>query len=217
MRAPLILRPVVPVLNDIVDGYLTLAELSEGAFEFLLCLITLTTLPEAQHPLGIERGLASEGAIAGNHLIEVLASNEVIVHILSHLTPDAQLSTLFRTAGLGNTQATVGLTAIGLPFDAQLDALFLLQLDGELIGIGIPGRAPTLRHHFLTVDIHLDVASIIEDELEEIFLTLALTFALAVAGAAFAAQRLDKALVGNIGTSQLEALWQVLNATIIRL
>ena len=88
MRTPLILGPVVPVLHDIVDRDMTLTELREGTLYLLGCLITLATLPEAQHPLGIEGGLTCQRTIAGNHLVEILASDEVIVHILSHLTPD---------------------------------------------------------------------------------------------------------------------------------
>ena len=200
MRTPLILRPVVPVLNDIVDGYLTLAELSQRALHLLRGLIALTTLPEAQHPLGIERCLTGECAIAGDDLIEVLASNEVIVHILGHLAPNGELSALLSTAGLCHSQTTIALAAIGLPLDAQLDSLVLLELDRKLIGIRIPGRAPTLGHHLLAVDIDLDIAGIVKNELEK-----------------RRALGLDEALVGDIGPSQLEALRQILDTTIVGL
>ena len=47
VRTPLILGPVVPVLYDIIDGDMTLTELSEGTLNLILCFVTLTTLPEA--------------------------------------------------------------------------------------------------------------------------------------------------------------------------
>ena len=47
VRAPLILGPVVPILYDIVDRNMTLAELSECTLDLILRLIALTTLPEA--------------------------------------------------------------------------------------------------------------------------------------------------------------------------
>ena len=167
VAAPLILRPVVPVLHDIVNGNVTASELSQRADNLILRLIALPTLPEAQHPLGIERGLARQRAVTADDLVEIVARNEVVVHILSHLAPDAQLFTLCLTARLSHTQAAAGLTAIRTPLDAQLHTLPLLQLTVELIAIRIPGSAPTLSHDLLPIDIHSDVAGIVENELVE--------------------------------------------------
>ena len=64
MAAPLVLGPIVPVLHYVVDGYLSLAELSECAEHFILCLVALSALPEAEHPLGIDGSLACQGAVA---------------------------------------------------------------------------------------------------------------------------------------------------------
>ena len=64
MAAPLILGPVIPVLYDIVDGDMALTELTQCLLYLSGSLITLTTLPEAQHPLRIERGLTRQCAIA---------------------------------------------------------------------------------------------------------------------------------------------------------
>ena len=69
MRAPLILGPVVPVLYDIVDRYMTLAELRQRTLDFILRLVTLTTLPETKHPLWIKRSLTRQRTIAANHVI----------------------------------------------------------------------------------------------------------------------------------------------------
>ena len=98
MAAPLILGPVIPILYDIIDGDMTLTELTQCLLDLSGSLIALTALPEAQHPLRIERGLTRQRTIAGDDLIEVLTSNEVIVHILGHLTPNAQFATILSTA-----------------------------------------------------------------------------------------------------------------------
>ena len=158
MRAPLVLGPVVPVLYDVVDGDVALAELREGAHQLILGLVALTALPEAQHPLGIERGLAGEGAIARDDLVEVVALDEIVVHVLRHLAPNGELLALLLAAGLSDTQTTVGLAPIGTPLDAQLDTTVGLEIDGELIGVGVPGGAPALGHHLTAIDIDLDVA-----------------------------------------------------------
>ena len=158
VRTPLILRPVVPVLHDIVDRNVALAELSQRAFNFIGSLIALAALPEAQHPLGIEAGLSCQRAIAGNHLIEILACNEIIVHILGHLTPYRELLALCLVTRLSHTQTAVSLTTIRTPLYAQLHALALLQLCSKLIAIGVPSCAPTLGHNFLTINIHLHIA-----------------------------------------------------------
>ena len=155
MASPLVLGPVVPVLHDIIDRNMALAELSEGALDFILSLIALTTLPEAQHPLGIKRRLTRECTIARDNLIEILTSDEVVVHILSHLAPHAQLLALSLVAWLRNSQSAISLTTIGAPLYAQLHLLTLLQFGRELIGIGVPSCTPTLRHHLFTIDIHL--------------------------------------------------------------
>ena len=62
-------------------------------------------------------------------------------------------------------QSAIGLAAVRLPLDAQLGALVVRQLDRELIGVGVPGGAPTLGHYLPAVDIHLDIAGIVEHKL----------------------------------------------------
>ena len=197
MTAPLVLGPVVPVLHDVVDGYLSLTELSQRREQLVLCLVALTTLPEAQRPLRVERGLARQRAIARDDLVEVLACNEVVVHVARHLAPDGELALV--GVELGHAQSAIGHVAVGLPLDAQLHAPVLAQHLVEPVGIGIPGCAPTLGHHLLTVDVDLDVASIIEHEL-----------ILLVGGG------LDEALVDHRRAIETEALGQVLDATGLR-
>ena len=192
--APLILLPVVPVLNDVVARNLALAELRQRADNLVGRLITLTALPEAQHPLGIDGSLACQRTVAADDLVGIAAGNEVIVHVLGHLAPDAEL-VLILTNLLGDTQTAIADTAVRLPLDAQLGTASLLEQGHELIGIGVPGRTPTLGHHLLTVDIHLDIAGIVEDEMVDA-----------------AGRSLNEALVGDRGAIELEVLRQVLDA-----
>ena len=60
VTTPLVLGPVVPVLHDVVDGYMTLAELCEGLLDLARGLIAFATLPEAQHPLRVKRCLTRQ-------------------------------------------------------------------------------------------------------------------------------------------------------------
>ena len=205
MAAPLVLRPVVPVLYDIINRNMTLAELSQCFLYLTRSLVALTTLPEAQHPLRIEGCLTCQCTITRNHVVEVLTGNEVVVHITSHLTPDAQLTTLFLTTRLCHTKTTIGLAAIRFPLDTQLSLLAFCQLGGKLIGIGVPGCTPTFRNDLLAVDIHLHVTRIVKNKLIELLLAFALATAL----------RLDKAFVGDIGTLQVKTFGEILDAAIV--
>ena len=87
MTAPLVFLPVEPVLYDIVNWDMSAAELCQRLFYLAGGLIALTTLPESQCPLGIERGTTGQCTITRNHLIHILAGNEIVVHVLCHLTP----------------------------------------------------------------------------------------------------------------------------------
>ncbi len=184
---------------------MTLTEFSKVIFYLLRGLITLATLPEAQHPFWIEGSLTRQSTIATDDFIEVITSNEVIIHVTSHLTPDTQLTAFLLTTGLSYTQATITLSAIGQPFNTQLILHALAYLGGKLISIRIPSCTPTLRHHLLTINIHFDISCIIEDEL--IVDSLACTLA--------AAFRFNETLINHIGSLQIETLRQILDTAII--
>ena len=62
--APGVEFPVVPVLHDIVNRNMALAELSQSLLNLCLRLVSLAALPETEHPLRINRSLARQGAIA---------------------------------------------------------------------------------------------------------------------------------------------------------
>ena len=83
----------------------------------------------------------------------------------------------------------------------------LTYVSRKLIGIGVPGGTPTLRHHFLTVDIHLHITTIIKDKLIVVGLSLAFAAALG----------LDKTLIDDVGTHQIHTLRKILDTAVIRL
>ena len=197
MRAPLVLHPVVPVLHDIVARNLALAELIERADYLIGSLVTFATLPETQHPLRIDGSLARQRTIARDDLVGILARNEVVVHVLCHLTPDGELALVLMR--LDGTQTAIAHVAIGTPFYTELLALTLTHQLAEFIRIGVPGRTPTLGHHLLTAYIYLNISRIIENEV-----------ILAIFGC------LDKALVNHVGTIETNVLRQILDTAKLR-
>ena len=97
--------------------------------------------------------------------------------------------------GRSSPQSAVAHVAVGLPLDAQLLALACPHQLAELIGVGVPGCAPTLRHHLLATYIYFNIAGIVEDEV-----------ILAVD------RRLDKALIDHRRAVERKSLRQVLDA-----
>ena len=176
------------------------AELLHVVLDVLAALIALTALPETEGPLRIKRSLAGKRTVTGNHLIEILTGDEIIVHIRRHLTPDAQLVLLcLRTRSCYAKTAVRNIT-IRLPLDTDRSLYALLDRSFKLIRVRIPGCTPALRHYQFSIDINLHVAGIIEDKLIE-----AVTW------------RFHISLVNHLGTIQGETLWQVLNTTLVGL
>ena len=152
MAPPLVRQPVLPVLDDVVDGNLPLAELRQRAHEFLLRGIALPALPEAEGPLRIQGGLAGEGAVAADDLVIIGARHEVEVQLGLELRPEAQAGLVLRALGHGDLQAEVGNAAVGLP--GHLDRFPFARLEMNLVAeaVGVPGRTPAAGHHFLAAD-----------------------------------------------------------------
>ena len=119
--------------------------------------------------------------------------------------------TLLFAAGLSHTQATVSLATIGAPLDTQLYPTALLQIGGELIGIGVPSRTPALRHYLLTIDIDLDIARVVQDELIVQFTVYSGEWTVSTV------HWLDVAFVNDIGALEVEVLGEVLDAAIVGL
>ena len=153
MASPLVLLPVMPVLDDVVNRNLPLAELRKRAHELVLRGIALAALPEAEGPLRIQRGLAGEGAVAADDLVIVVARHEVEVQLGLEFRPEAQALLLLHALGHGDLQAEVGNTAVGLP--EHLDGLALADLEMDLVAeaVRVPGRTPAAGHHFFSTDL----------------------------------------------------------------
>ena len=193
MRAPLVLHPVVPVLHDVVDRNLALAELYECTYDFIRGLIALAALPEAQRPLWIDGCPACQRTVTSNNLIRILARNEIIVHILCHLRPDAQ--TVLRRIHRG-AQSAVAYPSVRTPLHTKLVTFPLHQTAVELVGIRIPCCTPTFRDDLFAIDIYLNITRIIENKVKRCRLT-----------------GFYKALINNVGTIKHKALGQILNTT----
>src|SRR5574344_794543 len=164
MTAPLVIFPVVPVLYDIINRNMALAEFAQCLFDITAGLITLATLPESQCPFRHHLSLTGKLTITADDLIHILATYEIIIHIRRPLTPDGELILLFICLRHSSTQSTVTHTAVGLPLYAQRHSFTLLHGHYKLIGIGVPGCTPALGHYQFAIEIHLHISCIIEDE-----------------------------------------------------
>ena len=162
--APLVLFPVEPVLHHHVDRNLTLAELSEGCLHLILSEIFLAALPESECPLRHHLGTTGEEAIALDYVIITVAGDEVVVHLLVHLSPDRHPTLLCLSLRCGSTQSAVCHATVRLPFNSQWSALAFLEIHLKLICIGVPSRAPALGHYQSAAHIHLHISRVIKDE-----------------------------------------------------
>ena len=174
------------------------AELLHVVLDVLAALIALTALPETEGPLRIKRSLAGKRTVTGNHLIEILTGDEIIVHIRRHFTPDAQLVLLCLRTRSCYAKTTVRNITIWLPLDTDRSLYALLDRSFKLIRVRIPGCTPALRHNQFAIDINLHVTGIIEDKLIE-----AVTWSFHIT------------LIHHLGAIQRKALWQVLNTALI--
>ena len=156
--APLVLFPVEPVLNHHIHGYLTLAELAKHAFELSLGVVFLAALPESECPLRHHLGTTGEEAIALDYVVIAVAGNEVVVHLLVHLSPNRHPTLLCLSLRCGCTESAVSHATVGLPFHSQWSALALLEVNLKLIGIGVPCRAPALGHYQSSAHIQLHIS-----------------------------------------------------------
>ncbi len=96
VRAPRVLRPVEPVLHDVVEGDAAGAEAVHRVEALLLRLVALPALPEAEGPPRHHRRLAGEAPVAGDHVVEGRAVGEVVVDAVAHLRPEGRRALLRR-------------------------------------------------------------------------------------------------------------------------
>ncbi len=181
-----------PVDDDIVDRYAAFAELCKRREYLLLGVVFLTALPIAHRPFRHHRSLTGQCAVAGDDVIHVVAIDEIIVNAVLHLTPPAHVHLLLRIAWVIHAKSAVSHRSVRFPLYLDGHPFTPLKIHREFIAVGIPCRAPTLRHHLLIVDIHFLIAGIIEYEL--IFTALL---------------RLYCALVGDMATGEIEILRKI--------
>jgi len=163
MASPLVLFPVKPVEDDIVEGDPAFAELLDHRQNLLLRGVALPALPQSQTPFGHEGRPAGEDAVAADHLIEVLAMDEIIVDLIAHLRPEGE--------GIGRCFPVRGqifqpdVPAHMDPLNADLMATALLHGQPRQ---GRPGQPvlPVVIGHQLAVQPHSGIAGGVESELE---------------------------------------------------
>ena len=85
--APLVDRPVLPVLDDGVHRDGAPAELRDRLQDLVLRVVLVLRLPEAERPVGEHRRLTGEGAIAGDDPIDLGSVDEVVVDPFADLGP----------------------------------------------------------------------------------------------------------------------------------
>ena len=139
---PRVGAPVVPVHDDIVNRELAVAEALEGIQDLTLRLVALAALPESEEPLGHDLCLAGQGAIALDDLVAVVACNKVVVELLHHLAPEAELGLFLGKDRGQSTQSAIGFATIGNPVETELIALACLHPDSKLARIGVPSGTP---------------------------------------------------------------------------
>ena len=155
---PLILLPIEPILHHHIHRNLTLAELTENTFHLFLGVVFLAALPESESPLRHYLCATSEETITLDYIVIVLSSNEVVVHLFIHLSPDRHPTLLLLCLWSSSSQSAVCHTTVWLPFDAQRSALAFFEVNLKLISVGVPCSAPTLGHNKTSSHIHLYIS-----------------------------------------------------------
>ena len=166
MAAPLVVVPVLPVLHDVVHGDAALAEFLQCGYEFELVGIALAALPVAHGPFGHDLGLASQGAVAADDLVDIVALDEIVVYAVLHLAPPGHLVLDGLFHGTEDAETAVAGTAVRLPFDPDGHFPPFLEIDCELVAVGVPCGTPDLGDDLFAVDEYLGVAGIVQEEAE---------------------------------------------------
>ena len=162
VRAPLGLRPVEPVLHDVVERDPPRAEAVHHVEALLLRLVALAALPEAEGPARHHRRLAGEPPVAGDDAVEARAVDEVVVDAVADLGPERRRSLLRRRL----PQQPHRLHPLVLrPLDLQARGAPLLERHAGDVLPGQPALAPVVDDQ-PAVDPHPDAA--VRVELEEV-------------------------------------------------
>ena len=164
VAAPGVVLPVLPVLDNVVKGYMAAAEALQHGKQLLLGSIALAGLPVAHHPLRHYRGLARETAVSADNSVGIPSAYEPVIDLVLHFAPPRHSALFFLGARAQTAQAAVGDIAVRYPFDMQTAALPLLQFGAELAAVWIPGRAPYFRYDFAAVQPYAHISGIVEQE-----------------------------------------------------
>ena len=194
MSAPVILSPVAPIHHDIVDRNISLTETLESLDHLCGCLVAFTALPVSHRPLRHDLSLSCQCAVAADHLIHIVAGDEIPIHLLAHLAPPRMLCLLYRINNIIYAETAIRNASVRSPINAYRSLLPCLETYCELVCIRIPSCSPTLRNNNLTTYCYSSITSIIEDEL-----------------IISCCRSLDEALILHLRTEELEILRKIDN------
>ena len=93
--------PVIPVLDEVVDGNAPLAVFLRDAKQFVARGVVLLALPIAVGPLAVQGSLSGELPVSGDGLIHGRAIQEVVIHVVGHVGPERHRIGVVGEDGLG--------------------------------------------------------------------------------------------------------------------
>src|ERR1039458_8966305 len=93
--------PVIPVLDEAIDGNLALAIFLRDGQKLIAGRIMLLALPVAISPFAIHRGLAGQIPVSGNDVVQVFAADEIVINIVGHLRPKRRVLRVVGKNGFG--------------------------------------------------------------------------------------------------------------------
>ncbi len=161
---PLVLHPVVPVLDDVVDGHPPAAELLHHPENLLLSTVTLPALPVSHCPSGQYMRFPGNRAVSSDHLVHISALHEIVVYPAAKLAPEGDGVLFTGRFWSQRPQGAIGNAAVRLPLDAERSPHPFFQSAPEFERIRIPGGAPPLPHNLVLPHPSLHVAGVVEPE-----------------------------------------------------
>ena len=159
MATPCIFFPVIPILYDIINRNLPLAELLQRISHLILSMVMLPTLPESHRPLRHNWRLARQGAITTDYLIHILACDKVIVDLWIHLAPPRLFCLLFLWHRIVRTETKACCVTIRIPLDTDWHPFLSFQMSRKLIVCRVPCLTEAFFQHQLIVQINLCITS----------------------------------------------------------
>ncbi|MPN36279.1 hypothetical protein SDC9_183788 [bioreactor metagenome] len=87
VAAPFRLRPVTPVLHDVIDGYTSFSVFSEGFHYFILCFVSFAALPEPHGPFGHDLRFSRKAPISADYIVHAAARHKIVIDAIAHLAP----------------------------------------------------------------------------------------------------------------------------------